>query len=256
MLFVLSPAKKLDYDSPQPINVEATQPLYIDQAAGLIDVLKEKSPDDIAKLMKLSDSLARLNVDRYQSWEKKFDLDNSRPAIFAFNGDVYEGMQAVDFNKGDLQFAQEHLLILSGLYGVLRPLDLMQPYRLEMGTKLATDNAQNLYEYWGSTMAEYINERLAHHKTKVLVNLASNEYFKSVDQKVLKHPIVNCIFQENRDGKYKIISFNAKRARGVMARLAIKNQAQTIDDLKEYDVDGYVFDEKASNDTELYFRKG
>src|SRR5690625_1262192 len=185
MLLLLSPAKKLDYDSPVR-TTRHTQPLFVDRASELIAILKEKSASEIASLMKLSDSLTTLNVERYRAWTPEFDLTNSRQAILAFNGDVYEGLQATSLSDDQLQWAQEHVAILSGLYGILRPLDLMQPYRLEMGTRLANSEGANLYEYWRNTIAPYLNERLARQDHPVVVNLASNEYFRAVDRKQLK----------------------------------------------------------------------
>ncbi|WP_028356899.1 peroxide stress protein YaaA [Brackiella oedipodis] len=255
MLFVLSPAKKLDYDSALSQDYDATQPLMVEPATELIAVLKQKSPQEIADLMKLSDNLAQLNYERYQDWQPEFNQSNARQAILAFNGDVYEGLQANTLNQQQMQWAQEHVLTLSGLYGVLRPLDLMRPYRLEMGTRLATDKGKNLYEFWGSHIADYINQRLAHHKSQFLINLASEEYFKSVDRKTLKYPVITVVFQEKRDGKYKVISFNAKKARGYMTRFAIEQEAQRPEDLKAFNTEGYAFDASASDEETFVFRR-
>jgi len=193
MLLLLSPAKKLDYDSPVRTQLE-TQPLFVEQAQGLIDILRTQSEEDIAGLMKLSDDLARLNVQRYQEWEPKFDRSNARQAILAFNGDVYEGMAATDLSDKELKWAQDHIVILSGLYGALRPLDLMRPYRLEMGTRLKNPEGANLYAYWGSRIANYLNERQEGEAKPVVLNLASEEYFKAVDQKALRARVVQCVF--------------------------------------------------------------
>lgn len=254
MLFLLSPAKKLDYDSPLAVDLH-TQPLFVEQAAALIKVLKKKSAEDIAELMDLSPALADLNVRRYAAWKPVFTQQNARPAILAFNGDVYEGLQAPTLSAAQLQWAQEHVAILSGLYGVLRPLDLMQPYRLEMGTRLETPRGKNLYEFWGADIAEYLNERLEGNRKPVVVNLASEEYFKSVDLKALKARVVQCVFQEWKNGAYKIISFNAKRARGLMARYAIQHKIGTPERLRDFDSEGYAYDASVSTPDKLVFRR-
>ncbi|WP_427183833.1 peroxide stress protein YaaA [Bordetella bronchialis] len=254
MLFLLSPAKKLDYDSPLGTDLH-TQPLFVDHAAALIKVLKKKSAEDIAELMDLSPALAELNVRRYGAWKPKFTQENARPAILAFNGDVYEGLQAPTLTQPQLQWAQDHIAILSGLYGVLRPLDLMQPYRLEMGTRLETPRGKNLYEFWGADIAEYLNERLEGVKKPIVVNLASEEYFKSVDLKALKARVVQCVFQEWKNGAYKIISFSAKRARGLMARYAIQHKIATPEKLQAFDSEGYAYDASVSTADKLVFRR-
>ncbi len=254
MLFLLSPAKKLDYDSPVATATH-TQPLFTKRSAELIKVLKTKSADDIAALMKLSPALSELNVKRYAEWKPKFDQKNSRQAVLAFNGDVYEGLDATSLTESQLNWAQEHVAILSGLYGVLRPLDLMQPYRLEMGTKLQTRAGKNLYEFWGSDIANYLNERLNDEKSRIVVNLASEEYFKSVDLKALDARVVQCVFQDYKNGVYKIISFNAKRARGLMARFAIETKAKTPAALKKFNAEGYAFAQEESTEDKLVFRR-
>jgi len=254
MLFLLSPAKKLDYDS--PLHVQAhTQPLFVDQAAALIKVLKTKSAEEIGELMSLSPALSELNAQRYAHWKRSFTQENSRPAVLAFNGDVYEGLEASTLSARQLDWAQEHVAILSGLYGVLRPLDLMQPYRLEMGTRLVTPKGRNLYEYWGSTIAEYLNERLQGDKTPVIVNLASEEYFKSVDLKTLKARVVQCVFQDWKSGAWKVISFHAKRARGLMARYAILHKVSRPEGLQGFNLEGYAYDAGASSPDKLVFRR-
>lgn len=254
MLFLLSPAKKLDYDSPVSTNTH-TQPLFIKRSAELIKVLKTKSADDIAALMKLSPALSELNVQRYSEWKSRFDQKNSRQAVLAFNGDVYEGLAAATLSESQLTWAQEHVAILSGLYGVLRPLDLMQPYRLEMGTRLQTARGKNLYEFWGSEIAQYLNERLADQTSRIVINLASEEYFKAVDGKALDARVVQCVFQDYKNGVYKIISFNAKRARGLMARFAIETKAKTPAALKKFNVEGYAFAAEESTEDKLVFRR-
>lgn len=259
MLLLLSPAKKLDYDSPVRTKLH-TQPLFIKQAQGLIDILKEKSADEIASLMKLSESLANLNVDRYREWTPDFDLSNSRQAVLAFNGDVYEGLDAATLSDKQLKWAQDHLAILSGLYGVLRPLDLMQPYRLEMGTRLENDHGANLYAYWGTTIADYLNEHLAKMKDKVpgkpvVLHLASEEYFKAVDLKTLNARVVQCVFQDFKNGSWKVISFNAKRARGLMARYIIENGFTRPEDLVGFDRAAYAYVPDHSTPERLLFRR-
>ena len=254
MLLLLSPAKKLDYDTPVHIE-QHTQPLFVDRAAGLIKVLKKLSASEVSALMSLSPALAELNVSRYGAWTTKFTQHNSRQAVLAFNGDVYEGLQAGSLSAARLEWAQEHVAILSGLYGVLRPLDLMQPYRLEMGTRLVTPKGKNLYEYWGSTIADYLNERLATQKTPIIVNLASEEYFKSVDQKVLKARVVQCVFQDWKNDAWKVISFHAKRARGLMARYAIEHKVSKPEGLQKFNVEGYAYDASASSTDKLVFRR-
>ncbi len=254
MLFLLSPAKALDYDTP-PVTQAHTQPLFVPQAQALIGVLRDKSPQDIATLMDLSDPLAGLNVARYQAWRPHFNFDNAKQAVLAFNGDVYEGLDAKTLSEDELQWAQAHLCILSGLYGVLRPLDLMQPYRLEMGTRLSTDQGRNLYQFWGAQIAEYLNQRAAADASPVVVNLASEEYFKSVDRKTLKPRVVTCVFEELKAGKYKVISFMAKRARGLMVRYAVQHRLTHVDGLKNFDWEGYRYVPTASEPDRLVFRR-
>ncbi len=253
-MFLLSPAKSLDY-APPAGDVPHTQPLFLKQSAELIGVLKQKSPQQIAELMHLSDALASLNVARYEAWRPKFTAKNSKQAVLAFNGDVYEGLDAKTLKPKDLAWAQDHVCILSGLYGVLRPLDWMQPYRLEMGTKMATERGANLYQFWGSRIAGHLNERLAGDKTPVIVNLASQEYFKSVDRKALKARVIECVFEEGKGGQYKVISFYAKRARGLMARFAATHHITTPRKLEGFDLEGYAFDAAASEPDRLVFRR-
>jgi uncharacterized protein len=254
MLFLLSPAKSLDYESPLT-SATHTKPLFTHQSAALIDVLKTKTPQQISTLMKLSDTLAGLNVARYQAWSPKFTAKNSRQAALAFNGDVYGGLEAKSLSEAQLGWAQDHVCILSGLYGVLRPLDWMQPYRLEMGTALETPKGRNLYQFWGAQISNYLNERAAADTSPVIINLASEEYFKVVDRKALKARVVNCVFEEYKGGKYKIISFNAKRARGLMARYAVESKAGTVKKLEAFDAEGYAFDRAASAPDRLVFRR-
>ena len=255
MLFLLSPAKSLNFD-PAPPAVAHSQPLFVAQSAELIDLLQEKSPQEIAQLMHLSDALAGLNVARYAVWSPKFTAKNAKQAVLAFNGDVYEGLDASSLNPGELNWLQNHLGILSGLYGVLRPLDYMQPYRLEMGTALANAQGANLYKFWGKQISDYLNQRLQREVAPVVVNLASQEYFKAVDLKLLKARVVSCVFEEFKDGQYKIISFYAKRARGLMARYAATQQLVSPQQLAGFDLEGYAFDAQVSAPDRLVFRRG
>lgn len=254
MLFLLSPAKSLDYETPAP-ELPHSQPLFVRQAAELIGLLREKSPQQIAALMDLSDKLALLNVVRYQAWRPRFTAKNAKAAVLAFNGDVYEGLDAKSLAAEELGWLQDHVCILSGLYGVLRPLDRMQPYRLEMGTALANEQGKNLYQFWGAQIAAYLNQRLRRDISPVLVNLASQEYFKAVDLKALKAPVIECVFQEYRGGQYKVISFNAKRARGLMARYAATQRVVTPRQLQAFNVEGYAFDASASGPQRFVFRR-
>lgn len=255
MLFLLSPAKTLDYESPLP-EVPHTLPAFAGDAARLIEVLRRKSPQEIASLMDISDPLAALNVARYQAWSPKFTARNARQAVLAFDGDVYDGLQARQMGVADLEWAQQHLRILSGLYGVLRPLDWMQPYRLEMGTSLKVDATANLYQYWGSRLSEHLNGLLAADKTPVVINLASQEYAKAVDRKTLKARVIDCVFEEWRPGgQWKIISFPAKKARGLMARYAITRRIETPRKLENFNLEGYAFDPAASDPDRLVFRR-
>jgi cytoplasmic iron level regulating protein YaaA (DUF328/UPF0246 family) len=254
MLFLLSPAKSLDYATPLTGQLH-TAPLFVKDSKVLIDLLRTRSPQQIAELMDLSDKLSALNVARYQAWSSRATEKNARQAALAFDGDVYGGLDARSLGAEDLAWAQDHVCILSGLYGVLRPLDLMQPYRLEMGTQLANPGGANLYAFWGTRIADYLNTRLKSDTSPVVINLASNEYFKAVDTKALKAQVVECVFQEYKNGQYKIISFFAKRARGLMARYATVHKFTHIDQLKAFDSEGYGFDAKSSTPLKLVFRR-
>ncbi|MGB3071450.1 MAG: peroxide stress protein YaaA [Ottowia sp.] len=255
MLFLLSPAKALDYDTPVADDLPHTQPLFTRQSAELIKVLREKSPAQIAELMRLSDALSALNVARYEAWSSRFTAKNSKQAVLAFDGDVYGGLDAKSLTEAQMGWAQEHICILSGLYGVLRPLDRMQPYRLEMGTRLQTEKGSNLYQYWGSQIADYLNERQASEKTPIVVNLASQEYFKSVDRKALQARVIDCVFEDYKAGQYKVISFLAKRARGLMARYAVQKRVSTPKKLEDFDLEGYAFEPSISEPNRLVFRR-
>jgi len=254
MLLLLSPAKSLDFETPLAV-VGHSQPLFAAQAAELMEVLKRKSPQQVAALMQLSDTLAALNAARYQAWSPKHTAKNARQAVLAFNGDVYDGLAARTLAPDELDWLQHHMCILSGLYGVLRPLDWMQPYRLEMGTALVTERGKDLYQFWGAQITDYVNKRLRADKTPVVINLASQEYFRSVDKKVLKARVIDCVFEDFRGGQYKIISFFAKRARGLMARFAATHALTLPEQLKAFDLDGYAFAPAQSTTDRLVFRR-
>ncbi|CAM3654421.1 peroxide stress protein YaaA [Polynucleobacter antarcticus] len=254
MLIVLSPAKSLDYKTPVLVK-SPTLPEFVSESAKLIADLKKLAPQEVADLMGLSDPLATLNVGRYRDWSKKFTLENSKPAIYAFNGDVYDGFDVKTLSTKAVNFAQEHLRILSGLYGALRPLDLMQPYRLEMGTTLKNSRGKDLYAFWGERVTDTLKKVLEKQKKPVLLNLASEEYFKVVQAKNLACPVISPMFQDAKDGKYKIISFYAKRARGLMARYVVENQITDSADLKGFNLDGYKYAAAESKPDKPVFRR-
>jgi hypothetical protein len=257
MLFLLSPAKTLDYDTPVPAPVarRATDPLFLQQAAQLIGVLQHKTPAQVASLMKLSDPLAALNVARYGAWQPQATPANSKAAVLAFDGDVYHGLDAGSLGTADLAWAQDHLVLLSGLYGALRPLDRLQPYRLEMGTALKTKRGKDLYAFWGDTVAQYLDQRLAADKTPVIVNLASQEYSKAALRPALQARVVDCQFEEWKGGRYKVVSFFAKRARGLMARHAVLQRARSVKALESFGAEGYALDRGVSSPDRLVFRR-
>jgi cytoplasmic iron level regulating protein YaaA (DUF328/UPF0246 family) len=248
MLLVISPAKTLDYSHPE-YSVH-TQPDFTSEVKDLVGVLRKKSAKQISKLMHLSDSLSILNEERYQSFTETFSPDNSKQAILAFKGEVYAKMEADSFTAEDLDFAQQHLRILSGLYGLLKPLDLIQPYRLEMGTKLKTKKGDNLYDYWGTKISKALN---AAGEGRTLVNLASQEYFKAVDKKTLKMPVITIHFKEHKEGSYQVVGFFAKQARGLMTRYAIQNRFTDPEQLKVFQEDGYEFAERLSSAQDWVF---
>ncbi|NET10764.1 MAG: peroxide stress protein YaaA [Symploca sp. SIO2B6] len=255
LLMVISPAKTLDFsDRPHP---QFTVPRYLEQSQELIEILRTLTIGDLAQLMKISDNLATLNYERYQGFHGPFTPDNAQQAVLVFKGDVYKGIQVEEYDDADLAFAQQHLRILSGLYGILRPLDLIQPYRLEMGTKLATHRGKNLYEFWGDQLSKSLNadfKASADSKDQsYLVNLASNEYFKAIAPQSLNAKILNIVFKENKDGTYKVIGIHAKRARGLMVNFAIKQRIKTIEPLKKFSVEGYEFNERLSKPNEWVF---
>lgn len=252
MLMVISPAKTLDYETP-PVTEKNTQPQFVQEAAELIEVMRQFSPAQLAELMKISDKLAGLNVARFADWTPSFTPDNSKQALLAFKGDVYTGLDADTLSAADLDYAQVHLRMLSGLYGLLRPLDLMQPYRLEMGTKVANPRGHNLYEYWGDSLTEALNRYMEQQGQGTLLNLASNEYFKAVKPAKLKANLVNVDFKDQKNGQYKIISFYAKKARGLMARYVIQNRIRSVAELRNFDLEGYYFNEEQSSPNHLIF---
>jgi len=254
MLIVISPAKKLDYQTLSPVS-GYTQPEHLDRSRELIDIMREKDSFDIADLMKLSMKLADLNMQRYQDWHTPFTPKNAKQALFAFSGDVYQGLDAASLSADDISFAQHHLRILSGLYGLLRPLDLMQAYRLEMGTRLATDYGRNLYQFWGETITNSINQALADQGDDVLINLASNEYFSSINMDNIHGRIITPVFKEYRQGVYRIISFNAKKARGLMSRFMIQKHLDTPEAIKAFDLADYAFNPDLSGEDELVFTR-
>lgn len=240
MLLVVSPAKKLDFDTPTATS-EYSQPTLLEHSQALIDDCVKLTPDQIASLMKLSDKLAGLNAARFGEWSLPFTPENARQAILAFNGDVYTGLDANSFSDDDFAFAQKHFRILSGLYGLLKPLDLIQAYRLEMGTKLENSRGSNLYHFWGDIITDEVNKALAEQGDEVLINLASTEYFKSVKKKGLNAEIITPQFKDWKNGQYKMISFFAKKARGLMARYIIQNQITDVEQIKNFDLAGYQF---------------
>ncbi|WP_411360238.1 peroxide stress protein YaaA [Pseudidiomarina salilacus] len=252
MLVVLSPAKNLDYESTLPTD-EYSQPRLLEYAQELVDRCQSLTPQELSSLMKISDKLAGLNAARFAEWHQPFSPENARPAVFAFDGDVYSGLQAEKMSAETIAFAQEHLRILSGLYGVLRPLDLMQPYRLEMGTKLDTARGKNLYEFWGNVITDQLNEDLAAIDSDILVNLASNEYFSSVEPRDLKAQVITPVFKDEKNGDYKVISFWAKKARGAMARYIMNERVQDVAGLKQFNSNGYRFSPEQSSEHELVF---
>lgn len=254
MLAIISPAKTLDFEC----NVEGfvfSQPNLTACSQELINICKRLSPAEIGSLMSISDKLAALNVARFTEWELEHTEQNAKAALFAFKGDVYTGLDAKSLTKEQVEYAQTHLRILSGLYGLLRPLDLMQPYRLEMGTKLANPKGKDLYAFWGNTITEHLQQAIDEQQDSVLVNLASDEYFNAVKAKNLKATIIKPIFLDEKNGNYKVISFYAKKARGMMVRFILENQPTEIEQLKAFNYGGYWFDEENSTETELVFKR-
>ena len=255
MLILVSPAKTLDFDNPPP-TTRHSLPDLLDNSEQLIQVCRTLTPADISSLMKVSDKIAGLNVARFTQWQPHFTLDNAKQALFAFRGDVYTGLDADSLTESDIDRAQAHLRILSGLYGLLRPLDLMMPYRLEMGTALENPNGKNLYQFWGEIITDKINEALFAQGDDIVVNLASNEYFKAVKPKLLKGTLITPVFKDRKSGQYKVISFFAKKARGMMARYILEKNIKTINQLQEFDVAGYYYCAELSTlDTPVFLRE-
>jgi cytoplasmic iron level regulating protein YaaA (DUF328/UPF0246 family) len=261
MLLLISPAKALDFETPLPaLPLPLTQPDFLDEAAELVDLLRPLSPAEIASLMSVSDKLAALNVARFADWSRPFTGDNARPALFAFDGDAYDGLAVRSLDMKGVAWLQSHLRILSGLYGVLRPLDLIQAYRLEMGTRLGNARGKDLYAFWGEkiglTLAGLLREETGRSGIlPVLVNLASGEYFKSVSRITIATRIITPVFEDWKDGRYKIISFYAKRARGLMSRYAADRRLENVDALRDFDCEGYAFAAEASDDDTWVFRR-
>ncbi len=254
MIAVVSPAKTLDFES--KYDFEHTLPKFQKEALALIEVLKEQSENEVSELMSISDQLAHINVERYHKFTKKKNAAHARHAIFAFQGDVYQGLEAENFSPEELEFSQSHFRILSGLYGLIRPLDLIQPYRLEMGTKLRVNGSKNLYEFWGDKIANQLNRDLKNQGDDLLINLASVEYFKSVNLTKLKAKVIDVDFKDFSNGDYNVVSFFAKKARGMMSRYIIKNQPTTVEELRAFDYSGYRFDESNSTNELLAFKRG
>lgn len=255
MIIVLSPAKTLDFESPSPTE-KSTRPALMKDAAVLAEICKLQSPDDLRKLMGISDKLVELNHQRFSDWESPHLKLGSKPALFAFQGDVYRGLKAGDWTQKQIEYSQDHLRILSGLYGVLRPLDRMQPYRLEMGTSLANERGKDLYAFWGDRIANQLQKQIVATKSKCLLNLASQEYFKSVDQSAVDCPVVSPAFKEFKNGNYKIIAIFAKLARGSMASWVVKNRVRTVQKLTQFDLDGYRYDADTSTANVPVFVRG
>lgn len=255
MLIVLSPAKTLDFDI-QPQAEVFTQPQFLEQAAELVENLKQYTPPQLQKVMKINAKLAELNVQRYADWHMPFNSGNAKPAVLVFKGEVYNGLKADTFSADDLQYSQNHLRILSGLYGVLRPLDLMQPYRLEMGIKLKTKKGIDLYKYWGDQITEDINHTLKETGQKYLINLASDEYFSAINQQKLDAEVVTPVFKDFKNGVYKFMTVYGKKARGMMARYIIANRIADVEHIKLFDEEGYYFNHQMSEGKTLVFTRG
>ncbi|MGB1686389.1 MAG: peroxide stress protein YaaA [Pseudomonadales bacterium] len=254
MLTVLSPAKTLDFDTPAATRKQSA-PVFAAETEALVQLMQKKSSQELKKLMSISDKLAELNADRYASFNS--DSENLKQAILAFKGDVYIGLDVDSYNERDFTFAQKSLRILSGLYGVLRPLDLIHPYRLEMGTKLRNSKGNNLYDFWDSAIGEALAEELCTHRNKTLINLASNEYFNAVDESRLPGDVITPVFKDYSRGTYRVLSFFAKKARGAMATYIVQNRINKPADLKNFDVDGYQYNDGFSSDDRWVFtRKG
>jgi cytoplasmic iron level regulating protein YaaA (DUF328/UPF0246 family) len=254
MIIIISPAKTLDFETPPPSR-RATESPFLDQSAALVEDARKLAPDDIRALMNVSDNIAQLNHARFMNWSRPFNLDNAKQALFAFKGDVYTGLEGETLTTSQLSYAQNHLRILSGLYGLLRPMDLIQPYRLEMGLKFANRGGANLYQFWGEDINNALNAQLKKLKQTTLVNLASNEYYKAVQAKKLNAEVITPIFKDLKSGKYKIISFYAKKARGQMARYMIENEIEEVAGLRKFKGGGYRYNKAESTATDLVFTR-
>jgi cytoplasmic iron level regulating protein YaaA (DUF328/UPF0246 family) len=254
MLTVISPAKTLDYETPAATEA-FSQPAHLTQSRKLMRRLRELGSDDIARLMSLSDNLAEVNHKRYKQWKTPFKPENSRQALFAFKGEVYLGLDGYSLDQDAIEFAQQHLRILSGLYGILRPLDLIQPYRLEMGTRLSTEQGRNLYQFWDERLTRSLNKELKESSANTLINLASNEYFKAIKPKLLKAQIITPAFREFRDGEYRFIQFYAKKARGLMSRYMIDQRVDDAEGLKDFNYQGYCYAPALSSDSDWVFTR-
>ena len=254
MLTVISPAKTLDFESP-PVTKKTSNHEFINHSIELVELMRKQSPRKLSKLMHISPKLAELNVDRYQKWKLPFSPANAKQAVLAFKGDVYLGLEAETYSQRDFNFAQKNLRILSGLYGLLKPLDLIQPYRLEMGTKLKNKNGKDLYSFWGESITNSIRDELSSHRNKTLINLASIEYFKSVKPELLPDKVITPVFKDFNNGSYKVLGFFAKKARGYMASFIIKNRINKLDQIKDFDVDGYRFNVNFSTEARWVFTR-
>ena len=254
MKIIISPAKKIN-NNQEKENIRFSKCSFLNEATELIEILKEFTPAGLSELMNISHNLSVLNADRYVNWSLPFNTKNSKQAILSFSGDVYQGMNIGDFDNNDLDFSQKHLRILSGLYGILKPLDLIQPYRLEMGTKLKTEKGKNLYHFWRNLLTAYMKKEIQENKDNYLVNLASDEYSKAIDINELRVPCVTPVFKDFKNGKLKVISFFAKKARGKMCRFIIKNKLTSINELQEFNCDGYLFDKNLSTDSEFIYTR-
>ncbi len=255
MITIISPAKTLDMETPVNSNIQS-KPAFLDKSKQLVAILKKMKAPELSQLMGISPKLAQLNFERFQEWATPYLKEKYRPAVFAFRGEVFTGLNIDTFSEEDINYTQNHLRILSGLYGLLRPMDYILAYRLEMGTKLSVEKKKNLYEFWGDEITNRLNETLAHRNDDVLINLASNEYYKSIEQKKLNVRVFTPVFKDNKNGQYKVISFFAKKARGHMLRFILKNQISNPEDLKHFEDDGYYFNESFSTDNTITFTRG
>lgn len=254
MITIISPAKTLDFES-ESLTDKSSSPEHLKRSKELVEIMRKKSPKEISKMMGISPKLAELNTERYKQWKPPFNKNNAKQAILAFRGDVYMGLDADSFNQRDFNFAQKNLRILSGLYGLLRPLDLIQPYRLEMGTKLPNKHGKDLYEFWGDKISESLADELSAHRNKTLINLASAEYFKAVNPDLLPGNLITPVFKDYNNGTYKVLAFFAKKARGQMAAFIVKNRINKPQDIKAFDVDGYRYNENYSTDDQWVFTR-